>query len=104
VPKYKKMLTDGAHDLTIKANNQAIETNNTQLIQQLENDFARKRSAIRELGKILESIENPNNPEPEPNSPPTLQAFRQDAVDAIKIALNRDPKLINGDLDQSCRD
>jgi hypothetical protein len=93
-------LTGGANDSNVRNRNKTIEVNNVASTQQLERDFAKKKTAVEKLGKILSSVENQSNS----NGISNLQSFRQNIINLIKEALDQDPKLTNADLDQNCCD
>lgn len=73
LPTLKEELTGEAYDTTRKANNQTIETQNSQRIQAWENSFARKKDSFVELKKMWDKISNPDIPDKLPNKPNELK-------------------------------
>jgi hypothetical protein len=61
--KEKEKLKGDSGDPARKANNHTVETRNMQLIQEWENDFIKKRAAVKELEKIFNRFNNPDTSE-----------------------------------------
>ncbi|KLL02045.1 MAG: hypothetical protein MRERC_5c072 [Mycoplasmataceae bacterium RC_NB112A] len=73
LPTLKEELTGDGGDAAKKANNQNIENQNTQIIQNWENNFTQKKTALSKLEYIWNKISNPDTPtndNPSPNQSP----------------------------------